>query len=730
MKRYIMILMIFVLSTGAFASLDDIVSKEYFGYKLINHLINLYDFNKVKYIVKNEDLLSRRSFASVISLIVDNIEKQYSRDGYVSVDLDHLVQIEKMILDFTNELELLYSDNISALSSKITTLEMVIAHKSKMTGLLKPQYDYSQTKTYSDVVKHVESDKKEDPQKKDIKNVIKKLEMKGAMQKVRNADMKKEKYHPDFYKRVNFSCFASPVKNVADALIENTQLNLFVSDDVDSKVTAQIKDMELIDALHNISDQSNTVVDIEGSNIYIRSKNQIVEKSFKIQHIELDEMVGFLNKIKSTNGQIITNPINNSIIVADKLKYVKKIEESIKELDKKDVGADFDTRVIILKYAEAQNVINIISNYKSETGKINANTKANSIVIMDRKRNITQMEELVKIIDIPSFESRQMTYIYSVRYGEAQSILSILQSEAFAGSAAKDLKLSSDDRTNSIILTGSDESINRTLKYIEKLDIRTRQVTIMAKIIEVTLDKSDAEGVNLNMIIPHGVKDKTESEQNKIGLNTFENLGEYSATFEYGTLAKEQVQTFVQSLENNSNAKIVSNPTITTLDNQEAKILIGEKIPFEETTTAEGSTSSTINFKDVGITLTVKPKISPDNYVTLKIHPEISQQNGTTSKGEPIIGTTEADTNVLVKNGHTLVIGGLIKTNNVKTVNSAPLLCDIPVLKRLFRSVRNTEKRIETIVLITPYIIEDYRRNSTLYMNKYSAIKEKEVEND
>jgi general secretion pathway protein D len=460
----------------------------------------------------------------------------------------------------------------------------------------------------------------------------------------------------------------------------------------------------------------------------VEDKNKLKEKVFKINYVKLSEMVKFLNKLKSPQGKIIANNINNSIIVYDTVGNLIKIENMIKSVDVPDARNNVETRVFTLKYAQAQELLNILNNVKSPNGKLSANSSANIIVAIDTRKSIEKMSELIQKLDIPSFESRQHTFIYNVKYGEASDILNILQSDAFAGSVAKDLKITSDARTNSLILTGSKESINKTLHYIEQLDVRTKQVTIVAKIIEVTLDNDHAKGVNLNMLLPYGTKEKTVAEENRIGFNTFDSLGDYTSSIKFGTLEKEQVEAFYQSLATSSDAKVISNPTITTLDNQEAKILIGEKIPYEETTTSDGNTSSTINFKDVGITLTVKPKISPDRYITLKIHPEISQQNGTTTKGEPIIGTTEADTNVIIKDGETLVIGGLIKNNRVKTVVRMPLLSKIPLLGRAFRSVRYTLKRIETIVLITPHIIENYDKNRAVYLSQYKNIKRPEEE--
>ncbi|MCK9475166.1 MAG: hypothetical protein M0R46_04555 [Candidatus Muirbacterium halophilum] len=738
MKKLIVFLTIFVIFINSYCDLDRIVSKEYFGYNLVKKINSAYKIEDAISVFENSDELTRRSFASLVSIYLNQIEKMYNNDGYVGIELEYLVALERMILDFTDEIETIFADNINGLSKKVTLLEVIINEKSRMKGVSKFDVSYDFSEPVNDIENrdYFIKEKKDDYNPENIDEKVEKfvsnLELKAAQENIAKSQLDKVEFHPDFYKLVSVNAVGTPLKSVMDAIIENTSINLFISKESISNLTLQIKNMSLIDALRKISDLSDTIYEIENNNLNIRSKFEIEEKVIRLKFLEAEKALEFLNKIKTPKGKIITNNINNSLIVYDTAENVKKMQASILEIDRKDASNTFMTKVIPLNYAEAVDIISVSNTLKSPEGNISANIKSNSIIVMDKRKNIESIEELVKKIDIPSFESRKTTFIYNVKYSSAGDILTILQSEAFSGSVSKDVKLASDDRTNSIVMTGSKETINKILQYVGQLDIRTKQVTIEAKIIEVKLDDENTNGVNFATLLPTGAKDKTMDEENKLNISMIPNdsVGGNATSFKFGTLAKEQLAILYQNLTTKTNGKVVSSPTITTLDNQEAKILIGEKIPFEETTSSEGNTSSTINFKDVGITLTVTPKISPDNYVTLKVHPEISSSTKTTANGEPIIETTEADTNVIIKNGETLVIGGLIKNNKRTTVNRVPFLGRIGFLRKIFKYEKIANERTETIVLITPNIIEDYNRNNNVYMKKYKTITRTEAIDD
>lgn len=159
-------------------------------------------------------------------------------------------------------------------------------------------------------------------------------------------------------------------------------------------------------------------------------------------------------------------------------------------------------------------------------------------------------------------------------------------------------------------------------------------------------------------------------------------------------------------LSTRNKSKVLSNPRVSTIDNKEARIQIGEKIPYRTTTlTAQGSVQST-SFVDVGIQLYVIPTINADKRITLTVKPIVSQLVSMLAEG-PRIATREAETTVVVKNGDTIVIGGLIKEQEWATIEQVPLLGDIPILGYIFKHKRETKDRIELLVFLTPTIIEE-----------------------
>jgi type II secretory pathway component GspD/PulD (secretin) len=151
----------------------------------------------------------------------------------------------------------------------------------------------------------------------------------------------------------------------------------------------------------------------------------------------------------------------------------------------------------------------------------------------------------------------------------------------------------------------------------------------------------------------------------------------------------------------------LSSPRIITLNNKEAKIQVGTKLPFSTVTIAQsGVSTQSITFVDVGIMLQVTPVINADNRVRLKVKPEVSLPGTTTSAG-PQINTRNADTEVIIRDGETLVIGGLIDEETRQSVNKVPILGDIPVLGMFFRNSSDQKNRTELLIFLTPRIVRD-----------------------
>jgi len=170
----------------------------------------------------------------------------------------------------------------------------------------------------------------------------------------------------------------------------------------------------------------------------------------------------------------------------------------------------------------------------------------------------------------------------------------------------------------------------------------------------------------------------------------------------------------LEALETVGDTNILASPSVTSLNNQEAKILVGTTEPYVTTTTTTTSsgpatTAESVNFIDVGVKLYVTPAINQEKFIKMKIRPEISSVTDTletsTNNKIPIVETSQAETTVMVKDGVTIVIGGLIKEEKVNTTNKIPVLGSIPVLGAAFRSVDNSTKKTEIVIFLTPRII-------------------------
>ena len=181
----------------------------------------------------------------------------------------------------------------------------------------------------------------------------------------------------------------------------------------------------------------------------------------------------------------------------------------------------------------------------------------------------------------------------------------------------------------------------------------------------------------------------------------------YVDAFKIGVLDSDDYQITLRALERSSDANLISSPSIVTLDNTEAKILIGSSEPYEVFHFDERGiiNGKEIKFIEVGIKLTVVPKISENGFITMSIHPEVSSARKGTVSDALAIDTTEANTSMTVKDGNTLVMGGLIKDDREEHIAKIPLLGDIPLIKYLFRNTYYTNVKKEIIIFITPKII-------------------------
>lgn len=364
-------------------------------------------------------------------------------------------------------------------------------------------------------------------------------------------------------------------------------------------------------------------------------------------------------------------------------------------------GQAMDTKIVALKHAKAEQVVSVLTQLKSQNGKVSADAISNSVIISDRAKEIRLMEEMIKRMDIPV-----ATKVFDLRYAKAEDVVKKLD-----GILTKNIgKVESDARSNKIVVTDTEEKIIQATKMIQAFDVKHQEVLIEAKIVSVELNDSHKLGVDWEAIVRDYHSLTLQSAFDVFASGYAGNKGALSI----GTLSTDDYEVLIDALDTVGKTNVLSNPRIAVINNEEAKILVGSNEPYATTQTtvpASGptTTSETVNFIEVGVKLFVTPNIHGDGYITMKIRPEVSSL-GTpykTSTGNeiPVVETSQAETTVMAKDGATIVIGGLIKENETKTINKIPFLGDLPLLGVAFRNDSKIKEKQEIVIFLTPKII-------------------------
>ena len=261
-------------------------------------------------------------------------------------------------------------------------------------------------------------------------------------------------------------------------------------------------------------------------------------------------------------------------------------------------------------------------------------------------------------------------------------------------------KLQVDSRTNALIVSDIPEYVAKIAAMATDLDGRTPQVEIVSKLVDVSADETRNLGINwsaINISPPGspvigqaGVNAATTGAVGTLSLGTVQSWGALNATLD--------------ALEKRKKANVVSNPTITTVDNRQAKILVGSKIPL---IVADQAGNAITQLTKIGIMMHVTPHINSDKTITMDLHTEVSDLSSqATVQGGVIIQTSEADTRVLVENSATAIIGGLVRNVESETRTGVPVLQDIPLLGFMFRNNNTVNDKRELIIFVTPHILE------------------------
>jgi len=261
-------------------------------------------------------------------------------------------------------------------------------------------------------------------------------------------------------------------------------------------------------------------------------------------------------------------------------------------------------------------------------------------------------------------------------------------------------KIDVDRGSNALIVNDIERNIEKIEEMVRALDRKTYQVDINAKLAEVDVEATRELGINWGLLNLHA---SGFSGMGSASVNSDISLS--AGTLKFGTVRSwGEINAILEMLEQSNKANIISNPRITTMDNREASILVGKEIPL---IVADEAGNPITELTKIGIMLRVVPHVNADKTITLDLHPEVSElQSESTAQGGVIISTSEADTRVVVRNGETAVIGGLIKKVKTDLRRGVPILKDIPIIGGLFSSNSTADKKQELVIFVTPTIVE------------------------
>ena len=407
-------------------------------------------------------------------------------------------------------------------------------------------------------------------------------------------------------------------------------------------------------------------------------------------------------------------------------------------------------RVFHLEYAIPEQIFSLVDTLKSDIGRVLVNPESGAVVIMDSPEKIEEIESAVR-----SFEKKTYVRVFDINYASAADVAIQLKAQI---EAKKVGSVTADIRNNQVVVQTLSERMGEVEEMIKRLDKKTKEVLIEAKIIKVNLrdDISNAvewEGLfeairnergltyigtapfasvqgasdpwrSRKTVLEGGVTPDGTPVQGVGGVGSYAFSGTTTALsasnqrvgigeMHVGMVGVHDVDFIVRSLRNIGHTEIMGTPKITVANNSEAKLHVGEKQAYVTSTTTTGQTTSTIsediNFIDIGLQFYVTPTINDEGYVTLKVKAEVSNVIDTlvtpTGNRIPILDTNTAETIVMSLSGTTIVIGGLRQNTRVKTVTKTPFLGSMPWLGKLFTRDNTVNTRVELLILITNTII-------------------------
>lgn len=481
--------------------------------------------------------------------------------------------------------------------------------------------------------------------------------------------------------------------------------------------------------------------------------DSLVTKVIKAKHVPVANMVPILRPMVSPTGHLQGYAPSNSIVVIDTRANVDKVSMLVRRLDRPD---EDEMDVVPLKFASAPELVKTIQGLQGAAQqkgiavkyKVSADVRTNSVLVSGSKSGRQQVKGIIRQLDRPKVKSAEITTeVVYLRYAKAEDLAKVLSgttanlvsneatAKGGAGTQKADITIFADAATNSLVIRAEPEIYKNLLQVIRRLDVRRAQVMVEAVIAEVSEDLSKSLGVQLGVFNSSGSTSPIAATSYPGSAFSLAEVVSGALPAGVGMLlgigggdaGSTQFGALMNALSSDAATNILSTPTLVTMDNVEASMVIGQNVPFltGSSSTANGVTTpfQTIERQDIGITLKIKPQINAGNSMMLKIDQEVSSLAASNASASDLITNKRSfSTQVMVEDGQLLVLGGLMEDTYRDTLQKVPFLGDLPFIGKAFRNTTTVKAKQNLMVFIHPMIMRDGASGDLYTSQKYDRM--------
>ncbi|NDV90752.1 type II secretion system secretin GspD [Alteromonas sp. 345S023] len=514
---------------------------------------------------------------------------------------------------------------------------------------------------------------------------------------------------------------------------------------------------------------------VEGS---ARDGDEMITRVVPVYNVPVRELAPILRQLndQAGGGNVVSHDPSNVMMITGRAAVVNRLVEIIERVDR---AGDEEVEIVKLRYASASEMVRIIESINKSQGKATTAGKSEPRVVADDRTNsvivsgdIKARQRLINLIQRmdQELETNGNTRVMFLNYAKAEDLVKVLQgvsasiqAEEQSGgttrraSANREISIDAHEDSNAIVITAEPDMMRSLEEVVRQLDIRRAQVQVEAIIVEVFEGDGTTFGVQWvseegggtqfsNGIVPVGslavaIEEASESTETETYVSddgspytvTNTSDGDYTSLASLlgganGLIAgiiQDGWGAVVQAVSTDTNSNILATPHLTTMDNEEAFFIVGQEVPIITGTTTGSNNSNpfqTVDRQEVGIKLKVTPQINEGDAVQLLIEQEVSSVSGATSV-DISINKREIKTTVIVDDGGTIVLGGLIDEDVQESVSKVPLLGDIPLLGHLFKSTSTTKRKRNLMVFLKPTIVRDGATMNAISHRKYNYIR-------